>query len=71
MICINKNKMSIHRLMMMCFCPIPNYKDMVINHIDGNKTNNTLSNLEWCDNQTNTHHALINGMLLVKKIYFS
>ena len=38
---------SVHRLVMKAFCPCENQDDLEINHIDGNKLNNTLSNLEW------------------------
>lgn len=38
---------SVHRLVMKAFCPCENEDDLEINHIDGDKTNNTLSNLEW------------------------
>lgn len=33
-----------------------------INHIDGNKTNNDISNLEWCDCYLNNKHARDNGL---------
>ena len=38
---------TIHRAMMIEFCPIPNPEKFVVNHIDGNKLNNVLWNLEW------------------------
>ena len=33
-----------------------------INHIDGNKTNNHISNLEWVTNRENREHAIENGL---------
>lgn len=47
---------SIHRLVAKSFIPNPkNLPD--VNHKDGNKKNNCVSNLEWCTNSENQLHA--------------
>lgn len=57
-----------HRAVALTFIPIPEkYKDIPIeqlqvNHIDGNKLNNDVSNLEWCTCKENVHHAIITGL---------
>lgn len=64
-ICYNTCKCTdytIHRLVMICFNYISNYEDMIVNHIDGNKQNNHISNLEWCTYKENLHHALNYGL---------
>ena len=51
----------VHRALMMAFAPIGNYTSMQVNHIDGIKTNNDLSNLEWVtakENALHRHHVL-------------
>lgn len=50
----------IHREVAKTFIPNPNNYP-VVNHIDGNKSNNISSNLEWCTYQYNTQHAYNNG----------
>lgn len=59
---LNDKYVSAHRLVMMAFCPIENMELLVVNHIDGDKTNNHISNLEWCTQQENVKHALDTGL---------
>ena len=50
-------KFLIHRLVAIHFIPNPSQCPQV-NHKDGNKTNNILSNLEWCTATQNAIHAV-------------
>lgn len=52
----------IHRLVMAHFGLEQPSVDHQINHIDGDKSNNQISNLEWVTPWENTHHAIENGL---------
>jgi hypothetical protein len=51
----------LHRLVAKVFIPNPENKEQV-NHIDGNKQNANLLNLEWCTNQENQLHKVTTGL---------
>lgn len=57
----NKNTYSIHRLAALTFIENKENKTEV-NHIDGNKLNNHISNLEWNTTQENLEHKRINNL---------
>ena len=54
------NTVKLHRLVAIAFIPNPlNLPE--VNHIDGNKLNNSVENLEWVTHKQNTDHALLIG----------
>lgn len=53
----------LHRLVAKTFIPNKNADKSEVNHKDGNKLNNCVSNLEWCTRKENIHHGIQSGLL--------
>ena len=47
----------VHRLVAIAFLGEPENKELVVNHIDSNRANNKVENLEWVTQQQNCIHS--------------
>lgn len=59
----NKMSKKVHRLVLQTFQPITNSEYMTVNHKNGDKENNNLSNLEWLSIEDNIRHAHDNNLI--------
>lgn len=57
-----RHRYSVHRLVLENFMPIENMENLQVNHIDDNKWNNNLANLEWVTASENSKHAYSIGL---------
>jgi len=58
---ISSKQYLLHRIVARAFIPNPENKEQV-NHIDGNKQNACVNNLEWCTNVENQIHKVKSGL---------
>lgn len=58
-----KKTLSVHRLVAISWSPNP-HGHSEVNHIDGDKENNTANNLEWCTRSENIRHSFATGLRL-------
>lgn len=61
----NQKTFSLHRLVALTFIPNDEGKEQV-NHINGDKSDNRVENLEWCTKAENMRHAVDNGLIPTK-----
>lgn len=62
----NRKERSVHRLVAKAFIPNPDNKPC-INHIDNNRSNPIVTNLEWCTYSENLLHAQKQGRLFASQ----
>ena len=61
-----RKELKTHRIISEVFIPNPNAYP-IVNHKDGNKINNDISNLEWCTQKQNVIHSI--DVLEIRRIH--
>ena len=65
----DKKRCYAHRLVALAYIPNEDKNKTQINHIDGNKINNCVDNLEWVTPQENQQHALKSELRKFNHVY--
>lgn len=66
-----KKYLDVHRAVCMAFYGVPKDKTMQVNHKNGDKKDNKVSNLEWVTPKQNIKHMIDNGMFEPYKLKMS
>ena len=61
-----RTSIRVHRLVALTYI-VNELDEKYVNHIDGNKLNNNVTNLEWCSHRDNIIHARDMGLLSCKQ----
>jgi hypothetical protein len=62
-----RKTVKVHQLVMEAYGPPQPSPQHQINHVDGNKQNNDIENLEWTTPSENMKHAVKNGLVIAPK----
>lgn len=57
---INGKLKLVHRLILMTFNPVEGMEDLIVDHINGKRTDNRLENLRWVTQKQNTKYKIKN-----------
>jgi hypothetical protein len=60
-----EKKYLVHRLVLLAFDPIADSEKLQVNHLNGNKKDNSFLNLEWVSHQENIDHAIKNNLFKI------
>lgn len=63
-----RKSLRVHRLVAMAFLGLPGEDQTMVNHRDGNRSNNCVANLEWISNRDNVQHAIDTGLRKTKPV---